>query len=90
MMANSGLEQKSVIKFLAAEKCKPCEIYKRMCDGEACFSPKMFTYGLVTTDSVVKKKFQVQQSIYRVMLTVFSGMKGLITIDFLKDSASYR
>ena len=33
-------EERSVIKFLVAEKCKPCEIYRRMCDvfGDACFS----------------------------------------------------
>ena len=42
------LEQRSVIKFLVTEKCKQCEIYKRMCDvyGKACFSLKMFTNGL--------------------------------------------
>ena len=27
----SKLEQRSVIKFIVAEKCKPCEIYRRMC-----------------------------------------------------------
>ena len=27
-----GLEQRSVIKFLVVVKCKPCEIYRRMCD----------------------------------------------------------
>ena len=39
---SSRLEQKSVIKFLMAEKYKPCEIYRRMCNvcSEACFSPK--------------------------------------------------
>ena len=38
------LEQRSVIKFLVAEKSKLCEIYKRMGDAyrEACFSQKMF------------------------------------------------
>ena len=37
---SSSLEQRSVINFLVAEKCNPCEIYKRMCDAyrEACFS----------------------------------------------------
>ena len=36
MVAN----KESVMKFLVAEKCKPCEIYRRMCDvyDEACFS----------------------------------------------------
>ena len=44
----SRLEQKSVIKFLVAEKCKPCEIYKRICDKyrEECFSKKMLTNKL--------------------------------------------
>ena len=28
----SRLELRSVINFLVAEKCKSCEIYKRMCD----------------------------------------------------------
>ena len=36
MVANKAeflrLELRSVIKFLVAEKCKPCEIYRRMCD----------------------------------------------------------
>ena len=38
----SKLEQRSVIKFLVAEKCKPCEIYRKMCNvhGEACFNEK--------------------------------------------------
>ena len=38
----STLEQRSVIKLLMVEKCKPCEIYRRMCDafGEICFSQK--------------------------------------------------
>ena len=35
-------EQRSVIKFLLAEKCKQYELYRRMCDvyGEACFRKK--------------------------------------------------
>ena len=37
------------------------------------------------TDSPVKKKrFQVQWSVKKVMLTVFWDMKGRITIDFLE------
>ena len=44
MVANqtelSSLDQRSVFKSLVAEKCKLCEIYRRMCNvyGEACFS----------------------------------------------------
>ena len=35
----STLEQRSIMKFLLAEKWKPCEIYGRMCNvfREACF-----------------------------------------------------
>ena len=43
-----SFEQRSVIKSLVAEKCKPCEICKRMCDvyREEYFSPKNFTNWL--------------------------------------------
>ena len=48
------LELRSDIKFLVAEKCKPCEIYTRMCDvyGKACFSQENFKWtknGFATT-----------------------------------------
>ena len=52
MVANqtkcSLFEQRSLIKFLVANKCKPCEIYRRICDGygKACFRKKIFTNGL--------------------------------------------
>ena len=38
----SRLKPMSVIKFLDAGKCKPCEVYRRLCAvyGEACFSQK--------------------------------------------------
>ena len=41
------IEQRSVIKYLLAEKCKTCEKY-RICDvyGKACFSQTISTYGL--------------------------------------------
>ena len=32
---SSGFEKGSVIKFLVAEKCKPCKIYERMHDVHA-------------------------------------------------------
>ena len=50
------IEQRSVIKYLLAEKYKPCEIYRRMCDvyGEASFSQRNFSklakHGLATTN----------------------------------------
>ena len=36
----SWFEQRTVVKFLVVENCKPCEIYGKMYDvyGEACFS----------------------------------------------------
>ena len=91
------LEKKSVIKFLVAENCKLCEIYRRMCDAyrEACFSQKKFmnrlNMGLLLWAIVHwleshwlsgKKKFQTQQSEKKNMLTVFWDMKNPITIDF--------
>ena len=43
MLANqidlSRLEQKPVFKYFMTEECKPCEIYRRICDvyGKVCF-----------------------------------------------------
>ena len=44
----TSFEQRSLMKFLVAEKCKPCEIYRRMIDiyGETSFGQKMFTNEL--------------------------------------------
>ena len=41
-------EQRPVIKCLVDEKCKLCEIYRRMRDvyREVCFGKKIFTNGL--------------------------------------------
>ena len=36
------------------------------------------------TDSLRKKKFWVQQSVKKVILTVFWDIKGFITIDFFE------
>ena len=42
----SRLEQRSVIKFLVAEKCKPYGIYRRMCDvTEVYFSKRSLQMG---------------------------------------------
>ena len=40
--------KRSVMKFLVAKKCQPCEIYGRMCDvyGEEYFSQKSLQLGL--------------------------------------------
>ena len=42
------------------------------------------------TDTPGKKKFQVQQSLKKVMLTVFWYMKGPIDIDFLEKGATVK
>ena len=111
MVANptecSKLEQRSVMKFLMAEKHKACEIHRRMCDvyEEACLSQKMFINGWdrglplqarveKTVDGVeiqwfsVMKRFWVQESVKKVILTVFSDMKKAISIDFLVEGAT--
>ena len=50
------IEQRSVIKYLLAEKYKLCEIYRKMCGvyGEACFSQrnvsKLAKHGFATTN----------------------------------------
>ena len=50
MATNQTECSSAVIKFLVAEKCKLCEIYRRMCDmyGDAYFTKKnvFFTSGL--------------------------------------------
>ena len=85
-------EQRSVIKFLVAEKCKPYEIHRKICDvyQEACFSPNVYKWtkhwfaatNLSEKDSpldfLVNKKFRMQQSAKKVMLTEFHIMKGPI------------
>ena len=37
---------KKHLKFKVTKKCKPCEVYRRMCDvyGEGCFSKKKNLY----------------------------------------------
>ena len=43
----SRLEESSVNQFLVAKKCKPCDIYRRMCDvdRETGFSQKSLQMG---------------------------------------------
>ena len=41
-------------------------------------------------DSLVKKKFQVQWSVKKVMLTAFKNMKGPIIIDSKKQSMEWK
>ena len=91
----SKLEQRSVIKFLLAEKCKPYEFTEEcVMFGETCFSKNIFTNRLnmylspqvwvKDIDSLVKKKFRIYWSLKKVILTVFWNMKRVIAIDFLE------
>ena len=95
---NFMLEQSSFINFLLVEKCKICEIYRRMYDeyGEAFLVKKSFwnrlnmvlplqfwVHIMKIHYSQVKKKYLEQLSVKNVILTVFSDMKGSINIDFL-------
>ncbi|XP_050925028.1 histone-lysine N-methyltransferase SETMAR [Lates calcarifer] len=80
--ACSRIEQRSVIKFLVAEGCKPIEIHRRMSTvyGATCFSQK----------NVYKwaKLFKEGRSSGKVMLTVFWDMQGPITISFLEKGST--
>ena len=68
------LEQRSAIKFLVAEKCKTCEIFRSMCDvyKEAHFSQKMFTNGL-TLD--LPRQALVEKTVDGVETHWLSGLK---------------
>ena len=86
MAANQAESPRFVIKFWLTEKCKPCEIFLRMCDvsGKACSGQNQKKL----TDCLVKKTFYLQQSVKKAMLTVFWDMKELITINFLEKDAT--
>ena len=97
----SRIEQRSVMKFLMAKKCKPCEIYK-MCDadGVTCSSLKMFTDKLNTTSLGKKDSPWIKNKLFgkeKDLCTVVSkeghadsllGHKGPITVDFLEKCES--
>ena len=97
----SWREQRSTIKFLLAEKGKPCEIFRWKCNlyKEAYFSQKCFFHydpelnrqytEWKHTDSPVKKKSGAHWSIKKVIQTVFWDMKGAITIGFLENYKQY-
>ena len=84
----SRLEQRSVIKFVVAEKCKPCEMYRRMCDiyGETClcfWSKNIYKwtnhgFGTKYTDFLAKKNndFQVKKT----FLVLWSAKKVMLTV----------
>jgi len=58
----SRIEQRSVIKFLVEEQCKPSEIFRRMSAvyEKACFSQKMFTNGLNYYSRKDRKMFSMK------------------------------
>ena len=76
MVANqteaSRLEQRTVIKFLMAQKCKPCEIYRRMHGvyWEAYFSQRIFSNGL---NMGLPIQAWVDKSVHRVETYWLSG-----------------
>ena len=82
----SRLKQWSVMKFLVVEKCKQCEIYRKMCDAyrEGCFCQKKtnFINGINLGLSQVSHKesrcrgntrFLTQQSVKQVILDSLLG-----------------
>ena len=69
-----------------------CDVYGEAYFNQKAFTNELKTWvchykiGLKSqsmkwkhTDSLVKKKFRVQQSVKKVMLTIFWDTKGLIT-----------
>ena len=76
MLANqteySRLEHRSVIRFLVAEKCKLCEIYRIMCDvyKETCFSYKenykLVKHRFATTRPSRKQPIRWKRTDFRV------------------------
>ena len=92
MVANTTvytrLEQRSLIRFLVAEKCKPCEIYRRMYNvyRKAFLVQKIFTDELnmglllqswrenVVETLTLRQKFRVLR-LLKVMVRVFRDMR---------------
>ena len=69
--------------------------------GKVRFRPNMFLNGLnmslqILTEvekkhpDIIKKKFQAPHSVLKMMLIMFSDMKGSILIDFLEKGATVR
>ena len=98
----SRLEQRSVNKFLVAEsenhvKFTECAMYtekpvliKKCLQIGLLLEPESKRQSLEWKhiDSPAKKKFRIQHSVKKVMLTVFCDMKGTITIDFLEKDTT--
>ena len=80
MVANQnapGLNRGPSSNFWEAEKCKPCEIYWRMCDvykGTRFSQKNLYKYA--------------QRSVNKVMLTVFWNQKGSTSFYFLEKGAT--
>ena len=83
---HSRFEQRSLIKFLVAEKCKPCEIYRRTCDvyREAYFSKnkKGFTNWLNIN---LPLQDWVKKTIHGVETYRFSGKKKVLDTAISKE-----
>ena len=91
-------EQKSVIKFLVAEKCKPCEINRRICNvyEEASLNQKMClllrswiektVYRVETQVNIVSpvnKKFLAQRSVKKFIWDM-KGPSVMISLKKMK------
>ena len=71
------LEQRSVIRFLMAEKYKPCEIYRKMCNmyGEDFLLKKSIywwaKHGFALQLYDIKYSYQIQKFAHRCVVQVF-------------------
>ena len=86
--------------FVVAKKCKPCEIYRGICNvhGAACFNQENIYKWVLLLRAWVEKTVSrtkthwisgkelvpAQRSVKKVMLTVVWDMKGPIITDFFE------
>ena len=61
-IACSRLKQRSVIKFLLGEKCKPNDIYRKMCNmyGKICFSQKNVYKSVKAVNQLISLPLQAR------------------------------
>ena len=74
----------SVINFLEADKCKPCEIYRKL------YKPDLKRQYIEWkhTDSQKKKKSRVQWPVIKGHADSLLDIKGPIIIDFLEKGTT--
>ena len=79
------LEQRSVIKSLVAEKCKPCEIYRRICNvyREASSYQKIYTNWL---NMGSPQQTRVEKTVAGMEIHWFSSKEKLPAATFSKKS----